>query len=31
MHRASGTERGSVGGGEVLAEGEDANETGLFL
>lgn len=30
MHRASGTER-SVGGGEVLAEGEDANETGLFL
>lgn len=31
MQRAGGTERGGVGGGEVLAEAVDANETGLFL
>lgn len=31
VQRMSGTERRSVGGGEVPAAGEDANKPGLFL
>lgn len=31
MGGRAGQERGGVGGGEVLAEAVNANETGLFL